>query len=376
MFTNIEEVPAISTPTTILQNGQAFTKIAPNELPLWPDGELKLFIEKESSVSPYDINWAMRRVTSKNTKNHFYLRKKCLGVFICSLCKVPTRPCVAKKTLEKQKKTKCSNNNCDGFLTYFECLAAINYTENTKNIFIEHFGKHNHLKPPATGHLPFEIEKNLFEKIILAPKTTPKELIVTKNNSVRDLHPSLSNLDSLGYRRRKYLRMAGVSTCKNEENYLTVLKEIQEKNTDFIAEINLTIGREVFIIVPQYFDQLLLEINQNNFPIFSDATFDVLANFYVFTSSVFCNIINRHVPILISIIPGLSTSHFETHFNFLLQKNNFQPLFFVMDFSNAQKLALLNVFKKCTFPENSIAEDFIQGCFFHFKQSVQKLKKK
>ena len=191
---------------------QADSNVKVMSFPEYPDGAVDLDIIAHPLDDFGYTAWSMYHFTKwTSTVNQSTSRKlKCMGVMCCSHqdCGFVQRP--AKKLLSHKSNATCSIHHTT--LQYLECNAtliwkdyfALDHTSQpVLHHCMTHRGVHGHPKPPPIRPPP-SLQYELKQKVLHAPGTRPKQLLTGSHftESVREIHPSLSNLDRLGYMRR------------------------------------------------------------------------------------------------------------------------------------------------------------------------------
>lgn len=374
-----------------------------SNFPEYPDGDICIELEGHNYDDYGNTGWATICISNWKLKSDRGKARKlrCLGVLVCMAkdCNYVKRPNQKKQRLNEQLQeltcqihgSKLQHIDCDATLTWKEYVTSLT---TTKHVMI-HNKHHKHPKPPSVRPPPSAFRQ--FEhQVLTAPSSTPKQLIIGSSfsSSVRDIHSSFSNLDRLGFHRRKVLKRAKTNS------YLTNVLEWQTKHPNFI--INSSINSQHGYIFMQ-------STQQANWcgsfagPLQTDALESFVegpGNTVLCVTSGYIEIIGRTVPLAASILFGKSEQHYRQHFHYLFKSLNMKLeeskdkehtdqeinsnwslnwTCMVVDFSTAQHMAFLHEFKEAVLLNNpmienmdphKLAQSYIRGCQIHYFRSA------
>jgi hypothetical protein len=117
----------------------------------------------------------------------------------------------------------------------------------------------------------------------------------------------------------------------------------------------------------------------------SDVTYRFFENGYLLTTSMFCDDLQRWIPVQLTWIRGLSDEYYKIHFTVLFQQLFKHTMTMiereglasqVVDFSAAQAngfiQAYCEVFRE---PDAAVARNLLKGCREHYRQSITRVKR-
>lgn len=334
----------------------------------WPNGDC-VFEVSPDNPDLLKFGWAFKEISFHKNAGSHYLRSVCIGCFICPECLRPQRPKM-KHVIQQIGLVKCKKCLSSPLLKYYSCKAKISVYFQNDSVIIKHFGFHKHEKPPISTHLTPSIKSKFFETVLNLRYLKPKELVTGLDcSSVRDIHPAFGNIDSVGYRRRRYLENSGKKLSNTTDKFVQQIWQFQHDNTENFVEVSLILDSTIISLIGTFSNQLLQVAVKNLWPVCSDCTFNIINDFYLFTSSVYSASLEKHVPVIISIINGLSEKNFLPHFKTLLKMTNSVPFLSTMDFSLAQQNAYLLCLQEIGISSEE-SKNFVAGCDFHFEQSL------
>ena len=120
--------------------------------------------------------------------------------------------------------------------------------------------------------------------------------------------------------------------------------------------------------------------------ILTDTTYDYFARGYLTSSSVYCAILHRWVPVLFTYSENIKTNHYKAHFSSLIkvildktreiqedEDNSWEELLAqVVDFTAAQREGFLLAFEDSGLQGS--ATSYLRGCREHYRQSVTRIR--
>ncbi|KNE97030.1 hypothetical protein PSTG_09765 [Puccinia striiformis f. sp. tritici PST-78] len=241
------------------------------------------------------------------------------------------------------------------------------------------------LKNPKAGALQLKMG---------TPNTDPNGAIPQQPfESVVDIHPALLNTDRVRHYRREILRNSNMLPGKQGggmgDKFIHDMFDWEEKGLNIVSA-SLRKGQEHFTFQTDWMARRLLDRCEEGNKLYSggllsDVTYRFFDTGYLLTTSMYCQTIQRWIPVQLSWIRGLSAKYYEMHFSVLFRQfldpsisesEREAITLSVLDFSAAQRsgyiAAYVNVFKKAT---TKTAADQLKGCQEHFRQSVTRIKR-
>lgn len=402
---NIIPFESVSTTDTIPVENKSDNDTKIISFPEYPDGDITIDMIAHSFDDFGYTGWSTYHQSkwTSSVKQSTSKKLKCMGVLCCTYqdCGFVRRP--SKKYITTKEIATCRIH--DTPLQHLECNATLiwkdYYTLNDTNQPVLHHsmthrGVHGHPKPPPIRPPPSR-QFELKQKVLHAPSTRPKQLLTGNpfTESVREIHPSLSNLDRLAYMRRSLLKEATVNAS------IMNIFEWQKKHPEFITSTSVSIT-DGHLFLQTDTQRILCTKFQG--PIQTDAIesfVDGPENAVLCVSSGYIESLDRIVPLCFTIIFGKTEYHYRTHFNHLFKSLNMvlqtdideinDPTLsqtstrslswscMVMDFSTAQHLAFLHEFKLAILQANKdimdadaklMATSYVRGCQIHYFRSV------
>ncbi|EGG03557.1 uncharacterized protein MELLADRAFT_90087 [Melampsora larici-populina 98AG31] len=291
----------------------------------------------------------------------------------------PTNPKKLAETVDKP----CSISGCDGYQVHIECHARCRVDtevdpddpESTATwSILRHQGIHQHAWPDSKKADPLSKDK-LKERILREPKKGPLALKVGHaHTGTEPIDNGLMNdkkdpeggdkwLLSIIHWARQGMRIVSVSLMP-EDTHLSL-------QTEWMAEVLVYQDKKK----PEPYTGGLL----------SDVTYRFFENGYLLTTSMYNDRIERWVPVLLTWLHELSSSHYKSHFITLLRQIQRSSLSEkdkgllceqVVDFSQAQKVGFIDAYMEVfNVYDRNIALSKLHGCEQHFAQSITRMKK-
>ena len=222
------------------------------------------------------------------------------------------------------------------------------------------------------------------------------------NASVQHIHESLNNKHRIGYYRRKELTKLGYSFDGGES--LEALIAIQNRFGNVVQSSSLDITCCLFSVQTTFMKARLIDDSKTtgrDIPgVLTDATFTFFSSGYLLTSSVYCNTLNRWVPVLFTWMRRNDNVHHLPHFRILVRQileayedretqdrmvSQVLHAKKVVDFSMAQRNAFLEAYIEVRGGVTADIEEkdaihahaktLIRGCKEHFRASITRLKR-
>ena len=174
-------------------------------------------------------------------------------------------------------------------------------------------GTHNHPKPHPMRPTSAAI-KDLSVIVKVSPSLTQNGLKIgtPTQPSVTTFHPAFHNKDIVAYHRRKILKASSM-----ESTFTSILN--LNKDITFIRSSSLESDAAHITLQTEDMIQQLSE--SRNCPFQTDSVHDMVSDMNydgeinVTFTSMFDIIIQRTIPVCVSIVYGQSTAHYKTHFD-------------------------------------------------------------
>ena len=194
-------------------------------------------------------------------------------------------------------------------------------TEEAKKWTITHFGSHNHPRPPWSGRLNDSALIELQRIVHTAPELTPSQLKQgsSTRKAARDIHPSLNNHQKLSYERGKL----GVSKFlqKSKSSFINLINYARATDHKLVRKSNIA-GEFPHLIFQD--DDMEEMMKKPTGPFQTDS----IEGFVVEVSledkqinltitSMFDVLLQRWVPLCISILFGKSEGDYRQHWQYV-----------------------------------------------------------
>ncbi|CAK5280802.1 unnamed protein product [Mycena citricolor] len=326
-------------------------------------------------------------------------RRRCHGVILCILCKIPIRPHSSRVRIQKQL-GPCSK--CGADLVHRTCGATANVYVFVNGVHFKHQGSHDHDRPPRLK-LSASESKTLRNLILENPTSGPQQLLVGRptidgpGESVATISPLLLNSDRISYERRKIIERTDKNSnfdreiSKIERTYPGVIQFLQWGNRFKIITLQTTFMSSLLT------KPLIDSEAVNGF--LSDAThrfWNMDKSLLMITSAFEPTHLKSWVPVLVSFIDGGTAEHYRAHFLqlFLAIKRECERLSLVVtdehfanvvDFSAAERKGFILAFVDFWIEDenDSRSEDdliekagkLLRGCLRHFEAQITRVKK-
>ncbi|OAV88135.1 hypothetical protein PTTG_29135, partial [Puccinia triticina 1-1 BBBD Race 1] len=312
--------------------------------------------------------------------------------------------CLGALVCDNPSKMRCRGlaNKCKGRVSHQRCpdSVAIQFDHHLPTGWgiLRQKGTHPHPWPKAKK--PDRMAKEeLKAEIKKHPKATALALKMGKASdptadidSVVAIHPAYINQDRLAYYRRTILAELGLAPDKlgdgvGDKFLLTMFG--WAARVMWIISSSFMPQNEHFTFQTKWMSDRLMARDSDNQVysggLLSDVTYRYFENGYLLTTSIFCDELQRWIPIQLTWIRGLSEEYYKIHFATLFQQflaASITPakrdtlVRQVVDFSTAQVegfvSAYLEVFRQGTRKE---VGRMLKGCREHFRQSVTRVKR-
>lgn len=360
--------------------------------PEYPNGNVHYSHEIPLNCTAMDtraVGWAMIVYSHSKSATSIIHRKACLGNYECKVqdCNFSERPRIpsgsySKTTLPKATTTTCPRHG--GLLCHINCMATMKTIQavNGNTIEVHHSGVHNHSRPHPIR--PDVNAKLRFRDIVrIAPEVCPKSLQIghSTREPMSSVHPSYNNLDRLAYSRRKILDNSRGATFGQ---FHAFVKTIAREN---IASSQMH-GPDGHIIFITPFQKELLQNHERALQ--TDSIEGFVLDKYCPTANVtmttmLCEVINRNVPVCISVLLGKSAKHYAAHFRCIFAAmqmstnlDEWQDTFpgNTCDFSDAERIGFELAVREycCINPDDDVdIAPYYQCCTVHFKRTLSRV---
>lgn len=373
----------------------------------WVDGDLtqEISLVDMHKGKPH-MGWAfMQHGTRQYEKDGFrYMRKYfyCLGTFKCSHCNFAVRPRKPNPmrvgTMPPSPKERCPSH-VTSTLQWMPCRSnpllpcTVTLDVFVDKLILTHNGTHNHPKPPVQKPAPRSLDF-LQQSILANPKLEPVQLHigVQGHPPLPKLDPAFNNVDVIGHHRRNFLanssklNMSGHGVRTSTGALMQLLKDLPD---GVVKDSHISKECQVFTIQTEGQKWLV-----NNTPcgLVSDTVHGIIhdldfkGKLFVHFTSAFDPILAKWVPVLSSVIAGLTKTAYARHWSVLLDSvelddptswDEFQEKFpgVTLDWSDAEAESLGDVLVakakgKLTTDQT---RSFVQKCEVHFKRSVSRI---
>lgn len=214
--------------------------------------------------------------------------------------------------------------------------------------------------------------KKLSQMVSQAPERPPLNMVFGNAkglhgdyNSARDLHESLGNRDRVAYLKKKILKEQGGSFSGKGFGPVAVWLDIQSLHGSVIKSACLDSDNMHITVQSESMLQSLQSTSQDEGRVQAGVITDVTHSFFkagfLLSSSVYCNLLHRWVPVLYTWMYGQTAAHHVQHFVVLIdgileldvsydEQNRLMAQ--VVDFSNAQKNAFIQAYQICRTKNN------------------------
>ncbi len=247
-------------------------------------------------------------------------KRKCMGVIKCMNldCHFTTRPQTKSKGIKLQLIDHC--RICSYQQEHITCDATIRIVRYQAGVQFEHYGTHNHARPPRILHLSVEEESKFEEVVKMNPRAGPLPLITGAPGaagggvSVADISPALINADRVKYEKRK-LKFSGIS---GGDHFFQQFQEFQRQYPAF--QLHTTMAGEVVVIsghtqftIEAAVKELIPTENINGLVTDAAMKFYLEENTILINTATYNSIMRCWVPVLSSYSNGQTSVHYEQH---------------------------------------------------------------
>ncbi|OAV85732.1 hypothetical protein PTTG_30312, partial [Puccinia triticina 1-1 BBBD Race 1] len=382
--------------TTFIDHG---CKLDRQGYPLYPNRATKFVIPADSSFINFPkIGYSQTVNVDKRSHDLWkVITVKCLGVLLCDRddCEYagppPTGPGKIAELLSTNPVCPGFANQCPGKVYWQECEGTRCRLDIHKTGWglLRHEGFHNHPWPHPKKPDPLALA-DLADAIKKNPQATALQLKIGQAtgpdkqlDTITDIHESLGNSDRARYYRREILKEIDEVEDKKGgggDKFLNDMFQWDQKGLEVIS-CSFRRGREHFTFQSPWMSERLLDRSEDGNKLYSgglisDVTYRFFESGYLLTTSMYCDAIQRWIPVQLSWIRGLSEDYYTIHFTVLFQQFLLHSILpeereklatSIVDFSKAQQkgfvAAYMNVFGKTDANE---AMKKLKGCREHF----------
>ncbi|KAI9325705.1 hypothetical protein BDR26DRAFT_902599 [Obelidium mucronatum] len=300
-----------------------------------------------------------RALVSKNHfRNHEYagLVKACCGLFKCSQCDWIGRPeqsvmdgelgKAAKKSTATiiipvplawkkipnhptgTENREASHKVCDicgGIVNWESCLVKQSWfwTKDHSRGILVNSGTHNHVVPPV--NLPDPDSTRVFNtRVKDNPKKTASQLAQPDVTELKldTVHEAFANKGAINYRRGKVL-LTLPWTERESGGMVASFIWLQELFPRCLQSSSLDIRDMHFSFATEWMEKLSMDpvrINSDhNGNLITDVTYSYFREYLLCTTTVYDEVINHWVPVLCTLMQGLTVNHYRCHFRVLIK---------------------------------------------------------
>jgi hypothetical protein len=297
-------------------------------------------------------------------------------------------------------------------LELVSCEAKLRFDIKDDVGFVRHRGNHDHACPRVVN-ADAEAHKQFHELVLMAPEATPVQIVNGKikmkmrdvvnianrllkfpglsvsncdpRRSSRSIDPSFGNRSRVGYKKAKFLASAGNLIVAPTNDLLRAISELQEQFGNVSVSSSLDIDCLHISIQDSFMRDRLLDQDDDSGRtiggVLTDTTFTFFTKGYLTSSSVYCAMTHRWVPILYTYSQRLDSQIYKAHFSALIKialespgATNWRNLLLqVVDFSAAQREGFCAAYISHGLQGDPLS--CLRGCNEHFRQSVTRIKR-
>jgi len=253
-----------------------------------------------------------------------------------------------------------------------------------QTVTFNHKGFHNHALPhPVRADI--ESKKRLATLVKTASEVLPKQLMMGSmtRESVRNIHPLFSNLDRVAYERAKILKDTSIGetfsamTAFEEQRGMIIIRSSSISNHDGHISIQTDFMKQKAASI-----KTCMQSDSVHGFILDDHFHDVNVTF----TTALCPVIQRTIPLVITIMFGKTKIHYQAHFQVLLKSlpfrtwQDFVEHFpgMTCDFSDAERAGFesaLRAFYSVSEQEELHLEKHYRFCEVHYKRSLTRVRR-
>jgi hypothetical protein len=366
------------------------------KIPQYPNGDVKYCIKLDEvgakANEACQVGWATR------TKNHRGNRasNRCLGVYRCEnfQCLFTQRPKTPRSQAKNAPVSKPKVEFCPLHkkpLVHQPCEATISFVKGDRIVTVQHSGWHDHLPPPPLR--PSFEKRQEYKSLCL--RYSDKSVKALQQGSAR--RPSALNIDPI------YASHATATYHRKEAFAESAVAKPASAHTglsSFVSLSNFQHGSKETPIVSfsvdhiSYQDQFMRErLRERESSFQTDSIEGFIKDdrdepqINVAVTSGYCSLLDRQIPLLVSVLLGKSKHHYAAHFLTLFQSlemdseiknwSKDQPSGFpgnTSDFSEAERLGFETAVRGYCKLSGDVPIDFSEMyrcCSVHFKRALE-----
>lgn len=371
--------------------------------PEYPNGNVKLFIEHHKGANEEalrQVGWAINPYGHNPPNKHGVAiwNRSCLGNYQCPVpgCRFSERPRVPRKGRFKHgppqpAENRCVVHKCD--LDHVSCKALLRISQrkrediDTEKIVIEttfdHEGFHNHAKPHPFRP-DFISKTKLIEMVRAAPEIRPKsmQLGTAGRVSVTKIHKAYGHLDRTAAIRRNALKDI---TPKSTLGSLATWEQQMEQDMIQSSSIGHRVGHICIQTAFMRDRAKSVDCCMQSDSVHGFISDDHFKEINVTFTSIYCQIVRRTIPLVITVLFGKTQFHYERHFLVLFKSlpfkswKEFEEGFGGMtcDFSEAERLGFESALREhfaLDIDKDIGLERYYRFCEVHFKRTLTRVR--
>lgn len=321
----------------------------------WIDGNVtKTFTRAQLGIAETDkttfnlfaMHWAFRNrggnhdkgtVESAVAESGHLTKRTCLGLFRCPNwnregrpCKYVVRPKTKPHAFRGQRNEVCPMGNCKKApLEHVPCHVSQHIRVFKDGATFRNIGHHTHGRPSVVPHLTPTERKDARAVMESNPKLGPSALrtgrpdMVGPTPNLRSITPVLGNRGRIAYE-RKLMKDGGKKGRGMLEHAVEKIKQITERYPGVIREASLAPGPVYFTLQTDFMAEMSLHMDfdytRPNNGLITDAAMKYFKDdmFTVIITSGYSTRMLKWAPVLITVVGGQDTEHYERHFDHLV----------------------------------------------------------
>ncbi|POW19408.1 hypothetical protein PSHT_04672 [Puccinia striiformis] len=335
----------------------------------------------------------------------------CLGVLLCDnpSCDYtgppPTGRGKIQELLDRKQNCPGAAGACSGTVYWRKCTQTkirVDLESSSGWALLRHKGFHDHPWPTSKKPDPLAA-KEFAAEIMKNPKATAIQLKVGTPldylddthppfESVADIHGCFQNADRVRYHKSKVLAELKLGPQKKGagvgDAFMLEMFAWDQRGMTILSS-SFRQGQEHFSFQTAWMQERLLARSEEGNTMYSggllsDVTYRFFDTGYLLTTCMYCEQIQRWIPVLLTFIRGLSEDYYQIHFAILFRQFIDHSITeaerqaitrSVVDFSAAQRKGFIAAYVEVFKTSAKEAGDQLKGCKEHFRQSVTRIKR-
>lgn len=297
--------------------------VVPSHFPEWPDGDLRISLPSGPNTNFKFLGWATEYTKgpqAPNKKGERTRYKRCLGVWKCPEpgCTQLARPLQPRHARPASPPT-CKVHSSTA-MVHEPCSVTVTWVEAPAVQTLVHRGVHCHPQPPYRNYrLPAWARDELDSLVRANPSARPQQLSVGSEiiKAARDIHPSLHQ-DRVAYFTKDTRR--GIKGSHGASlQQLSDWQRLSLEHERFIVSTSIELANSHICTMTKWQIDLL---HQFSGPLQADAVEGFISipdNASVVITSGFHETLQRHVPLVQTIVYGKTHGHYAAHFRALFK---------------------------------------------------------